>query len=60
MLESLGLNPSEIIQDPTAKQSNKQIQKDAGGVDGQSQIPVQQNAAVQGGQFGSPTENQHT
>jgi len=60
MLEALGLNPSEIIQDPTAQQQNQQIQQDAGGVGGQSQIPPQQNAAVQGGQFGSSTENQHT
>jgi len=60
MLEALGLNPSEIIQDPTAQQQNQQIQADAGGVDGQQQIPPQQVAAVQGGQFGSPTENQNT
>ena len=61
MLEAMGLNPSDIIQDPTAQQPNQQIQQDAGGQDGQSQIPRQQVAAVQGGAFGSADQpNQNT
>jgi len=59
MLEALGLNPSDIIQDPTAQQQNQQIQQDAGGVGGQQQIPVQQNAAVQGGALASNTDTQN-
>jgi len=59
MLEALGLNPSDIIQDPTADQQNRQIGQDAGGVGGQNQIPVQQNAAVQGGALASNTNTQN-
>jgi hypothetical protein len=61
MLEAMGLNPSEIIQDPAAQQQNQQVQQDAGGVGGQSQIPPQQVSAVQGGQFGTADQpNQNT
>jgi hypothetical protein len=58
MLEAMGHNPSDIIQDPMAQQPNQQIKQDAGGV--VEQIPRQMVAAQQGGAFGTadqPNQN---
>lgn len=55
MLEQLGYSPNSILQSPQGQQ-NQLVEQDLGGV--QEQIPPQQVAAVQGGQFGSvPTED---